>query len=156
MYKVKPRYKYRGFLIRKNDVPVVHKSRMNDVLVVKLANKIFLSTNYSVTILRTIGGWRGHQPSVFFGWRGRQPSVFLGWRGRQPTGITTSSSFTNPGWTMSSSFNRTIISTKKKKTKWMRIILLVPIANLYVSTLFFQKKPHKKGTTDKGSNYSYR
>ena len=145
MYKVKPRYKYRGFLIRNNDVPVVHKSRMNDVLVVKLANKIFLSTNYSVTILRTIGGWRGHQPS------GRS-----GWRGLQPSGWTTSSSFTNPGWTMSSSFNRTIISTKKKKTKWMRIILLVPIANLYVSTLFFQKKPHKKGTTDKGSNYSYR
>ena len=145
MYKVKPRYLYRGFLLRKNDVPVVHKSRKNDVPVVHkarkndvpvvpLAKEIFLSTNYSVTILRTIGGWRG----------------------RQPSGWTTSSSFTNPGWTMSSSFNRTIISTKKKKTKWMRIILLVPIANLYVSTLFFQKKPHKKGTTDKGSNYSYR
>ena len=31
MYKVKPRYLYRRFLLRKNDVPVVHKSRMNDV-----------------------------------------------------------------------------------------------------------------------------
>jgi hypothetical protein len=67
MYKVKPRYLYRGFLLRKNDVPVVHKSRKNDVPVVHkarkndvpvvpLAKEIFLSTNYSVTILGTIDG----------------------------------------------------------------------------------------------------
>ncbi len=39
-----------------NDVPVVHKSRKNDVPVVPLAKEIFLSTNYSVTILGTIDG----------------------------------------------------------------------------------------------------